>query len=435
YTIGNEAYLYFYPLVLMDMTRQIMSNVPAGEKAGAGPMNAFHHLREFPSPEFRDVVRPNFDTLYSIAWLDLTQEPMVISVPDTEGRYYLLPLLDMWTNVFAVPGKRTSGTKAANFVIASTEWKGKIPSTFERIDAPTPYAWIIGRTQTNGVEDYANVHKIQDGFKLTPLSQWGQEPVETPFTPNPNIDLKTPTVTQVDTMSVSQFFRYASELMKINTPQITDWSMLKRLKQIGLVPGTEFDFDKQPRTVQNALVRVVSDSQKKMQATLKNLAPIINGWQMNTSTMGVYGNDYLKRAIIAHIGLGANQPEDAIYPICLTDAENNVLEGNKQYMIHFDQKDLPPVEAFWSLTMYDAAGFPIANDLNRYALGDRDKLQYNEDGSLDVYIQSTSPGKEKESNWLPSSAEGEISLTMRLYAPKETVFDGTWQPQKVLVVQ
>ncbi len=169
YELGIEAYLYFYPLVKMDMTRRVFTNVPAGVEPARGPVNMFHHLRELPPGDFRLVVRPNFDTLYSSAWLDLTDGPVVVSAPDTDGRYYLLPMLDMWTDVFASPGKRTSGTKAQEWAVVPQGWTGELPEGMGRIDTPTPYAWIIGRTQVNGPDDYEAIHAIQDGYTIRPL--------------------------------------------------------------------------------------------------------------------------------------------------------------------------------------------------------------------------------------------------------------------------
>jgi hypothetical protein len=221
YEIGIEAYTYLYPLVLMDATRRQAVNVEAGKAVGRGPMNAFTHIRTFPPAEFRDVVRPNFDTLYSIAWLDLTKEPMVVAVPDTRGRYYMLPMLDMWSDVFAVPGKRTTGTGAGRFAVVPPGWQGKLPEGVQRIDAPTRYVWIIGRTQTNGTKDYDAVHKVQDGYTITPFSRLGKapQPVKAPI--DPTVDMKTPPMTQVDTMAAGKYFAYAAELLKANPPHIT----------------------------------------------------------------------------------------------------------------------------------------------------------------------------------------------------------------------
>lgn len=434
--IAKEAYVYLYPLVLMDVSRTVMTNVEPGKRPGAGPINQFAHAREYPPADFHDVVRPNFDTLYSVAWLDLNKEPLVMSAPDTKGRYYLLPLLDMWTDVFAVPGKRTSGTGAADFAIVPPGWKGKLPAGVEKIDAPTPYVWVIGRTQTNGSGDYAAVHEVQDGYKLTPLSRWGKKPTPAkPFKADPSIDMKTPPMEQVDNMPAGKFFAYGAELMKANPPHLTDWSQIARLKRIGIEPGKSFDADKTDAAVKGALDKARMDSLAEMKAKLPTLAQVVNGWQMNTTSMGVYGDYYLKRAIVAQIGLGANQPEDAIYPFNLSDGADNPLRGENAYVLHFAKSELPPVNAFWSLTMYDAKGFQVANSINRFAIGDRDALKYNPDGSLDIYIQHANPGDDRESNWLPGPANGTAAITMRLYAPKPQALDGRWAPPAVKLAQ
>jgi hypothetical protein len=394
-------------------------------------MNAFSHMRAFPPADFREVVRPNFDTLYSSAWLDLTQEPMIVSAPDTDGRYYLLPILDMWSDVFAVPGKRTSGTGAAHFGIVPSGWTGTLPDGVQRIEAPTPQLWMIGRTQTNGPADYAAVNQVQDGYRITPLSQWGQTIQPVPVAIDPTVDMTTPPLTQVNTLTAAQYFSYGADLMKLHPPHITDWSTIARLGRLGLVPGQSFDLDQATPAVQAGLEQAVVDGLKLMYAKLPTLARIVNGWQMNTDTMGVYGDYYLKRAIVAMVGLGANQPQDAIYPLNVADADGQPMDGSKAYVLHFDQATLPPVEAFWSITMYDADGFQVANALNRFAIGDRDALTYNADGSVDLYIQSQSPGADRESNWLPAPAQGLLGLTMRLYAPKAEALDGRWAPPAV----
>ncbi|MGD0279575.1 MAG: DUF1254 domain-containing protein [Smithella sp.] len=435
YEIGIEAYHYFYPLIFTDLTRRVQTNMPAGVKPGLGPMNTFIHAPAFPPAEFRTVVRPNFDTLYSTAWLDLTKEPMIISAPDTRGRYYLLEMMDMWTDVFAAPGKRTSGTKAVSFAIVPRGWKGNLPKGITSIESPTPYVWIIGRTQTNGPKDYDAVHKIQEGYKVTPLSQWGKKAKQFKFIADQNVDMKTPPLVQVTTMSAAKYFSYAAELMKLNPPHVTDWSQVARLKRIGIEPGKGFDINKVSLEVKAALERAVIDGFKQMKEKAPTLARVVNGWQMNTDTIGVYGNNYLKRAIIAIVALGANQPEDSIYPINVADADGKPLEGNNKYVMHFNKDELPPVEAFWSITMYDAEGFQVANPINRFAIGDRDDLKYNPDGSLDVYIQNESPGGDKESNWLPSPAQGRLAITMRLYVPKIQVLDGRWNPPAIRKIQ
>ncbi len=214
YEIAKEAYTFFYPLISMDITRKQVTNLEADKIPGFGPANEFHHIRAYPTADFKAVVRPNFDTLYSSAWLDLSQEPMVVSVPDTGGRYYLVPMLDMWTDVFASPGWRTSGTKAKHFVVAPQSWTGKLPEHTQRINASTPYLWIIGRTKTDGPADYAAVNKLQDGFTITPLSQWGKGAEAVTAKIDPAVDMKTPPLEQVNRMDAATYFAYAAELMK-----------------------------------------------------------------------------------------------------------------------------------------------------------------------------------------------------------------------------
>jgi hypothetical protein len=443
YAIGVNAYLYFYPAVTMDITRKQISNIEPGKGLG-GPMNTFVNLSEYPPADLRTVVRPNFDTLYSSAWLDLTKEPAIVSVPDTGGRYYLLPMLDMWTDVFASPGWRTTGTKAGDFIIVPPGWrpdlrdrlieKFNLPKETQRIDAPTPYVWIIGRTKTDGPQDYDAVHKIQAGYKITPLSQWGKTPEPAEVKIDPTIDMKTPPKIQVDTMEASKFFAYAVELLKVNPPHITDQPIIALMKRIGIEVGQSFDIDKVDSAVAKALERVPQAAQELMRWKVPTLARVVNGWSMNTDTMGVYGNYYLKRAIVAQLGLGANLPEDAIYPINLGDESGKPLDGANKYTIHFDKGATPPVDAFWSITLYDQEGFQVVNSLYRFAVSSWMPFTYNQDGSLDLYFQNESPGAAKEANWLPAP-KGPFNLCMRLYAPKSEALTGKWNPPPVMRVQ
>jgi hypothetical protein len=427
-TIVQESYVYLYPLVLMDLTRKQLINLDPKTNPIGGPANAFTHIRTFPPADMRAVVRPNFDTLYSSAWLDLTGGPLVVSTADTGGRYFLLPMLDMWTDVFAVPGKRTNGTGAANFALTPPGWTGQLPQGVTAIRSPTPHIWIIGRTQTNGVEDYAAVHKVQDGYKITYLADWGKAPRKIEHKIDPTVDTKTEPLRQVEEMPAVAFFKYGAELMKVNPPHDTDWSINARMKHIGLEPGKSFEDGK---VTADVLARGAAAGLKLMREKAPTLARVTNGWQMNTDTMGVYGNFYLKRAIVALMGLGANQPEDAIYPLNIADAVGKPVTAENKYVLHFNKEELPPVGAFWSLTMYDAEGFQVANSINRFAIGDRDALKFNGDGSLDLYIQNQNPGSDKEANWLPGPKSGGLGLTLRLYAPKPQALDGRWNPPAI----
>lgn len=428
--IGIGAYTYLYPIVTMEMTRLQMTNVAEPSDAHA-PMNAFAHIRQFPTADFRDVVRPNFDTLYSAAWLDLRGGPIVVAAgEDTDGRYYELPIYDMWTDGFAVPGRRTSGTGAGTWAVVPSGWSGTLPDGVVRIDAPTPIVWMIGRTQTNGPSDYPAVHAFQDQLTLTPLDEWGAATPSAPpvGTVDAAIDMTTPPLDQVNGMGAATFFDRAMALVAIHPPHLTDGPITMQMRRLGLVPGATFDnLDERVRGI---LSDVPSAALQSLAQAVPRIARVVNGWQMNIDTMGVYGNSYVKRSIVCMIGLGANSPEDAVYPVLMSDADGNPLDGANDYVIHFPADALPPVNAFWSVTMYDAQGFQVANPIDRFAIGDRDPLRFNADGSLDLFLQATSPGAERESNWLPS-ASGELGVTMRLYSPKPSVLDGSWNPPAV----
>jgi hypothetical protein len=435
HAIAVDAYLYFYPLITMDITRKQSTNIEPGKEIGKGPMNMFVNIPAYPPADVKTVVRINFDTLYSIAWLDLTKEPMVVSAPDTGGRYYLLPMLDMWTDVFASPGWRTTGTQVGNFLVTPPGWTGAVPSGMTRISAPTPLVWIIGRTKTDGPKDYDAVHKIQAGYKVTPLSEWGKTAAVQPaVTVDPAVDMKTPPKQQVDTMPAGKFFAYAADLLKATPPHVTDQPIIAQLKKIGIEPGKSFDLDKADPVIRSALTTAPEDARRLMAWKVPTMARVANGWSMNTDTMGVYGNYYLKRALVAQFGLGANLPEDAIYPMNLFDESGKPLEGSAKYTLHFDKGGTPPVGAFWSVTLYDADGFQVANPLNKFDVASWMPLKFNADGSLDLYFQNESPGPDKEVNWVPAP-KGAFNLLLRMYAPSMDALTGKWNPPPVTRVQ
>jgi hypothetical protein len=293
--------------------------------------------------------------------------------------------------------------------------------------------WIIGRIKTNGPADYEAVHKLQAGLKITPLAKSREGPMRAKEKIDPSFDMETPPKTQIDTMAADKYFAYAAELLKLHPPHITDEPILALLKRIGFEPGKSFDIRNTSPAVKRGLEKAPAEALKLMNWKIPTLAKNENGWSMNTDTMGVYGNYYLKRAIIANLGLGANLPEDAIYPLNLSDDTGKPLSGVNQYVIHFEKGNTPPVHAFWSITLYDQEGYQVANPLNRFALSSWMPFKYNADGSLDLYFQNESPGRDKEANWL-FTPEGPFNLTMRLYAPKEAALVGKWSPPPVMRV-
>jgi hypothetical protein len=271
---------------------------------------------------------------------------------------------------------------------------------------------------------------VQKGYKITPLSGWGKPPVAVTQTIDPSVDVKTPPKKQVDTMAGDKFFAYAAELLKVNPPHITDEPIVARMKRIGLEPGKSFDITKVDATSRKAIEDAPAQGLKLMAWKLPTLARVANHWSMNTDTMGVYGTYYLKRAIVAQAGLGANLPEDAIYPLSVGDENGKPLDGANKYTIHFAKDAVPPVDAFWSVTLYDNEGFQVANPANRFAVSSWMPFKRDADGSLTLYIQNANPGSDHEANWLPAP-KGPFNLTMRLYAPKSEALTGVWNPPTI----
>jgi hypothetical protein len=428
--LAVEAYTFGYPLVTMEMTRRVITNV-AEPKGTKGPMGHLIKVREYPNAAFRDVTAPNADTLYTTAFLDVAKEPWVVSLPDLHDRYALFPMLDGWTTVFDVPGKRTTGTGAQTFAVTGPGWEGTLPEGVKQYKSPTSIVWLLGRIYCTGTpEDYAAVHKIQDEVKLYPLSAYGKDWTPPEGKVDPSIDMKTAVRDQVNNMDAVEYFTLLAELLKTNPPTEADAPMVEKLAQIGIVPGQDFDKTKfdpafAKRVPQIAFARIMLHF-KFSGGDVED----INGWGFTTKT-GIYGVNYIQRALVTAIGLGANRPQDAIYPTSMK-ADSGLIKraynGSEKYVLTFKKGLTPPVSGFWSLTMYDADYFFVDNPLNRYSISARQPLKANADGSIDLLIQNESPGPDKESNWLPAP-KGKFILMMRLYWPNESnpsIIDGSW---------
>lgn len=429
YAIGIEAYAYAYPLVLMETTRRVSTNAGAEGRLRA-PMNRFSHMKAYPDASFKDVVRPNADTLYSSLWFDVGKEPLVLTLPNTAGRYHVVPIMDMWTDVFATLGTRTTGNDGGTVALAGPRWQGVLPKGMRLIRSPTETGWIIGRIQTNGAADYAHVHGLQAGYDAVPLSGWGKPQAAAKPAPDTSVDMKTPPVTQVAAMKPDAFFALFAELMKRNPPHASDNAILFRMERVGIVPGQGFDLSRADPAIQRGLTRAAADGFQRIVGRRKQIALTPRGWVALGNAIGVYGNDYLQRAFVAFAGLGALPPEEAIYPMAVLGDDGKPFTGASNYVLHFDKDQIPPADAFWSLTMYGEDQFFVANPINRFAIGDRDKLAFNPDGSLDLYIQNASPGVEREANWLPAPA-GPFTMNLRLYLPQRAALEGRWTPPPV----
>lgn len=429
--IGTDAYIYGYSLVTMEITRRVMTAVPAPDlKVMRSPMGQFLKARSYPDASYRDVTAPNADTLYSSAWLEVSKEPYVLSMPDMGDRYYLMPMLCGWTDVFASPGSRTAGEKAANYLITGPGWSGTAPAGMHVLQSPTSIVWLLGRTYCAGTpEDFNATHAVMDKYGLVPLSAWGKPytaPASVPV--DPGIDAKTPPREQVDRMDAGAYFKLLAALMKDNPPAAADAPILARMAKVGIAPGKEFDISKIDPAVAKGLAQGCKAGLDRILEETRHPGKTVNGWQITFT--GEYGTEYLFRAAVTLVGLGANLAKDACYPMTSVDSDGKALDGAQRYTIRFEKGEMPPANGFWSLTMYDAHYFFVANKLNRYTLSPRNTFEVNADGSVELYIQRESPGAGKEANWLPAPA-GPFHLMLRLYWPKETFLDGSWSPPAV----
>lgn len=425
--LAADAYIFGYPLVLMEVTRHIATTRDGGFGLHA-PMNCFAHMRTAPDATMRDVVTPNADTLHSNAWLDVTEEPLVLTVPDLGNRYYLMQLLDAWTNVFANPCTRTMGNDRLQFAIVGPEWRGELPSELIELSAPTNLAWLIVRIQTDGRSDVAAVNVIQNQFFLEPLHVWParyQPPRLEP--PSESADTSTPAVEQVAKMDAATFLGCLKTLIKNNPPSFADGRAIERFAPLGIIDGLPTGDDR----VHPALAAGMSSGRTRILEYARGPLDIVsNGWEFTPRNAGRYGTNYLLRAVIAHTCLGANLPEDAVAARAIFDAAGRPLDGAHRYAITFAKGKLPPVSAFWSITLYNNRQTFAGNPLGRYAVGDRDDLTMSSDGSVTIYVQHDSPGADRESNWLPAPS-APFMLVMRLYWPSKNILEGSWAPPAV----
>lgn len=429
--IAEDAYIYGYSLISVEMSRKVMTNVeaPAGTRA---PMGQFITLRKYPPASFRDVTTPNADTLYSVAFFDVSHEPWIVSWPDMGSRYYAWTFYSAWVPVLAAPGSRTSGQHAQAYAVTGPGWHGRLPDGVKQIKSPTAIVWVIGRVYSSGTQaDYQDVWKLQNQFKLYPLSAYGKHFVAPPGKVDPAINMKRSVRDSVNALDAEHYFSWMARLMKDNPPAAKDAPIIAKMAEIGIVPGRPFDINKLGPAVAKAIAQAPKAGWARIAKHTTGMGQVRNGW-LYSLKIGHYGTDYLSRAWLSAFGIPANVPQDAVYLVGLADADGQPLDAaHHNYVLHFKSRaDLPPVKGFWSLTMYDSKYFFVPNALNRYTVSQRDQLKTNADGSVDIYLQKDNPGPDKESNWLPAPAAGFIPM-LRLYWPKEdrpSILDGSWSP-------
>jgi hypothetical protein len=434
--IAIDAYIYGYSLMTSDVTEKAFTNTSApNPETFQAPLNQFVNIPKYPPADYKGVTAPNADTLYSGAFLDVSKEPIILSYPDMHGRYFLFPIYSQWTNVLAAPGKRTLGTGAQTIAIVGPNWQGTLPSGItQKVKSPTNSVFIIGRVYADGTpEDYAAVNAAQKEFKLVPLSSFGK-----PYTPPAGtIDAKAPSVKEkvrdiISAMDTQTYFNAMAMSMAVNPPVLPqDAPIVAEMAKIGLVPGKPFDLSKLPSADQAALTDVGKAASEQIAGVQKTGNKVVNGWLLTSGT-GDYGTKYLWRAGVSAYGWGANLSKDAIYP-STKDSEGKPLVGSNTYILHFAKGKTPPVDGFWSITMYDASYYFYPNALNKLTVSMRDRPVLNPDGSLDLYFSHDKPANAPQANWLPAPSD-QFILMMRMYWPKETppsILDGTWSPPSV----
>ncbi|MDH6235144.1 hypothetical protein M2281_005766 [Mesorhizobium soli] len=438
--IAEDAYIYGYSLMTTEVTRVQMSNVPKIEGLTA-PMGQFVNVPRYPPADYRGVSAPNADTLYSVAWLDLT-EPQVFSHPDMGSRYHLFEITDLWmADSKSSPSPRTADGKAANYLFTGPGWEGEVPAGMKHFPIATRYMVILGRTYADGTEqDYKAVNQLQAQYKITPLSAWGKPytPIAPPVNPNPGFSMTDKPQAVILAMGTEGYFNLMAMLMaKDASPAAEDAPMVARMATLGIVPGQPFEMSKLDPAVQSALKDIPQSALKKIEANKASMGGVENGWVVSKG-LGTYGTDYLKRATVAAFGWPANQQLDAVYPYTEVDATGQQLTGAHKYTLTFAKDATPPVNGFWSITMYmiDQGWWFVPNPLNRFTASLRNNPKFNADGSLTLYFQNESPGADKEANWLPAP-KGDFLAMLRMYWPKETqpsILDGSWKIPQVIKV-
>ncbi|MBS1968817.1 MAG: DUF1254 domain-containing protein [Bdellovibrionales bacterium] len=433
--LARDAYSYGFPLVLMDTARrhtEVLSR--SSDKQSKVPMYQFYHTRKVRENRYHDLASLDNDMIYSTAWLNLADDPVVLTIPSSGNHFFVGGLLQAWSDIFGVVGTRATGRGKQRFLLSGPQWKGSTPRGMKPLRSPTNLVWVPIRIYAGSGTDTASVRAFQNGLHLTPLSHWGKNKsgmrmVDVDLTVDPRIAPRD----QVFSMSADEFYTKLCALMVDNPSPPIDTAFMDKLRTLGIVPTKNFKFSDLPVDSQRALSESVKGAKNFILAHQGSFSPtgrLVNGWTMPITTSG-FGTDYHRRAYEAYLGLGALPPQDALFPIAYEDNMGQQLMGENSYKITFAKDKLPPVNAFWSITMFHLPDVNlIENAPRRYSIGQYTRTRPNPDGSLTIYIQPTSPGKDKEANWLPSG-KGNFQLTMKMYWPKKEALEGRWTPPVV----
>ncbi|WP_233234511.1 DUF1254 domain-containing protein [Bordetella sp. LUAb4] len=441
-TIAADGYLYAYPLMVMDVTRRIQTNIvdPDTRLGNGAPLNRFTHMARLPDALLHDIgPTPDIDVLWSSLWFDVAREPLVIEVPDAKGRYFMMMAADMWSDVFAAPGTRTTGGGAHAYAIAARDWNGKLPRGIELLRAPTSSGWLHVRIALEGTTDLAAAQAFQADFKAMPLSSW-QKKGATPQPGKYDVALpRRPADEQVVAMSAEEYFAAFAELAGRYPPHDNDTPIVQRLRRIGIEPGSRFEFKRLPAAMQAAIKEGVQAGQALVRSPAEPRAGNV-GFVMPLKRRGSYGTDYALRARSMRAGYNpapwvAALSDDMIQVRADTDSEGRLLDGTFRYEIRFDRRQLPPVLSFWSIALYNDREALLDNLGNRHAVRMRDKINVAEDGTATIYLQYDAPVAERTRNWLPAPQSGHFSLVLRLYWPQDAAVEGTWRPPRIRRLQ
>jgi hypothetical protein len=426
--IAAEAYVYAYPM-LYNYKTLFQQVIDPSFPGYIGGFNRFRHYSRGFSPADKDIVTPSNDTPYSWAWLDLRAEPMVVSVPASPDRYYVLQWFDLYTHNFAYIGSRATGTEAGNYLFAGPGWSGETPDGIKQVfRSETDFIGTLTRTSWSGPDDREGLIAMQRQYRIRPLSEYtGDKP------PQPAPTYQFPAWDEARANSIG-FIEYLNFILNFAPPVMSERDMFDRFAKIGIGPGRAFDAAALDPQIREAIEAGIKDGKDKLQAAIAETTSSVNLF----GTREFLGTDYImRRAVGAAMGIYGNSKEEAYYTAYAIDADKQTLDGNKRYVLHFSKDQLPPVKFFWSMTMYDLPDrLLVKNPMQRYAIGSRTKgLKTNDDGSVDVYLQSTSPGPDKESNWLPTPPKGPFYMILRMYGPEGALAAGSWQAPQPTVVR
>ena len=434
--IAADAYVYAYPLVLMDVARRVQTNVQAPDMSfgGGAPVNRFTHMSRSADPLLHGLPYPDVDTLWSLLWFDVSKEPLLVEIPDARGRYYSVTLADMWSDVFAAPGSRTAQDGLRVVAIVAPDWHGKLPKPAEMLRAPTSAGLLRLRVAYRGLSDLGAAQGFQMAMEATPLSRWGKKTVPPEGAFDVALSRRAP-VEQVGEMKAQDFFSAFAELAARYPPHAGDDPMLQRMARLGLAPGQRFDLARLSPDLRAAVEAGVLRGQASVRSPVQPRPRGGDAWRMPDRRLGSYGTDYALRARASRVQIAMPLPEDEIVLRAAADSDGRLLDGSFRYEVRFDRGQLPPADAFWSMTLYNDRRELFDNPVNLYAVGSRHPLIPAADGTSTVYVQYAQPAGEQVRNWLPAPQGGRFTLMLRVYQPREDAVEGLWRPPSIRRIQ